>query len=86
MVGLTELKYIKWLNTIGQLLGPVANRLVMYSQFSRLSTARGFCTGLATVGPAKVKAFKSILFTEGSPEVKIKNTLFHLTLLGCSTQ
>ena len=34
------------------------------------------CTGLVTVGPAKVKACKSILFTEGSPEVKIrKNNL-----------
>ena len=34
----------------------------------------GFGTGLVTVGPTKVKAFKSIIFIEGSPEVKIKNT------------
>ena len=33
-----------------------------------------------TVGPAKVKACKSILFTEGIPEVAIKNTcLMQLT-------
>ena len=41
----------------------------MYSQLSRLSTARGSCTGLVTVGPAKVKVCKSVLFTEGTPEV-----------------
>ena len=46
----------------------------MYSQLSRLSTARGSSTGLLTVGPAKVKACKSILFIEDIPEVEIKNT------------
>ena len=47
----------------------------------RLDIARGSGTGLVTVGPAKVKACKSILFTEGTPEVEIKNTwLTKLTL------
>ena len=36
---------------------------------------RGSSTGLCWVGPAKVKASKSILFTEGSPEVEIKEDL-----------
>ena len=44
----------------------------MYSRFLRLSTSRGFCTGLVTIGPARAKACKSILFTKGSPEVEIK--------------
>ena len=36
---------------------------------------------LFLVGPAKVKARKSILFTEGSPEVEIKNAFdFVVTL------
>ena len=48
--------------------------LVIYSSFSRPNTARGSGTSLVAVGPAKFKACKSILFTEGSPEVKIKNT------------
>ena len=40
-------------------------------QLLRYSTAGGSSTGLGPVGPAKVKARKSILFTEGTPEVKI---------------
>ena len=49
---------------------------MMHSRFSRLSTARGSGTSLITVGPAKVKACKSILFTE----VALKNTcLMQLT-------
>ena len=42
---------------------------------SRLIIARGYSTSLVTVGPTKVKALKSILFTEGVPEVKIKQIL-----------
>ena len=57
----------------------------MYSQLSRLNTARGSCTSLVTVGPTKVKAGKSVLFTEGTPEVEVKNTwlmkLTHFHLL-----
>ena len=34
------------------------------NRLSRRITARGSCTGLVTVGPTKVKARKSILFTE----------------------
>ena len=45
----------------------------MYCQFSRHNAARGSSTGLVTVGPAKVQACYSILFTEGVPEVGIKN-------------
>ena len=44
----------------------------IYSQLWRCSTAKGSSIGLAPVGPTKVKACKSILFTEGTTEVKIK--------------
>ena len=40
----------------------------MNCRLSRLSTARGSDTDLMMVGPAKVKACKSVLFTEGTPE------------------
>ena len=36
--------------------------LVMHSQLSRCSTARGYSTGLFCVGPTKVKACKSCLY------------------------
>ena len=42
----------------------------MYSPLSRRSTARGSITGLVPVGLNKVKARKSVLFTEGTPEVE----------------
>ena len=45
----------------------------MYSQLQRLYTARGSDTGLAKVGPIKVKACKSILFTKDDPDFEIKN-------------
>ena len=45
--------------------------VVIYSQLSQRSTARGFCTGLVPVGPTIIKACKSILFTKGTPEVEI---------------
>ena len=45
----------------------------IYSQLLRSCTARGSSTGLFQGGPTKVKARKSILFTEGSPEVKRKS-------------
>ena len=54
----------------------------IYSRLSRCSTAKGSITRLFLVGPAKVKASKSILLTEGSPEVEIKKTC--LTLLSQS--
>ena len=38
----------------------------------RCSTAKGSSTGLALVGPTKVKACKSFLFGYGSPEVENK--------------
>ena len=54
--------------------------VMIYSWLSRHSTSRGSSTGLVPVGPTKVKAHKSILFTEGTPEVEIKNTcLIQLT-------
>ena len=46
----------------------------IYSQLLMHSAARGSSTGLEIVGHTKVKACKSILFTEGIPEVEIKNT------------
>ena len=48
--------------------------MVIYSPLLRHSTARGSNTRLLPVGPAKVRAGKSILFTGGTPEVEIKNT------------
>ena len=46
----------------------------MYSRLLRHSTARGSSTGLVPVGSTKVKACKSTLFAEGSPEVKINKS------------
>ena len=43
----------------------------MYSWLSRLNIARGSDACFVTVGPAKVKACESILFTEGIPKVEI---------------
>ena len=43
------------------------------SGFLRSCTAKGFVTDLGRRGLAKVKARKSILFTEGSPEVGRKS-------------
>ena len=49
---------------------------VIYSLVSRCSTARGSSYGLVPVSPAKIKARKSILFTEGTPEVEVNvNTI-----------
>ena len=45
-----------------------------YSRLSKLSTARVSSTGLVMTGPTKVKACKSVQFTEGTPKVEIKNT------------
>ena len=42
---------------------------------SRGSTARGSNTGLFIVGPAKVKASKCFLFTEGFLEVENKKNM-----------
>ena len=42
----------------------------------RCTTARGSSTGFSLVGPTNVKACKSYLFTEGSPEVENKEHLF----------
>ena len=68
--------------------------MLLYSQLLRRSTARGSSTELVPVGPTKVRVRKSILFTERTLGVEIKNTcliqlvhlLFYLTLLKCSTQ
>ena len=49
---------------------------IKYSRLSRCNTARGSSTGLSLVGPDKVKASKSFLFPEDSPEVGIKEHLF----------
>ena len=39
-----------------------------------LNTARGSGTGLLTVGPTKVKACRSLLFTKDGSDIKIKKT------------
>ena len=49
---------------------------IMPLGLSRCSTARGSSKGFSLVGPAKVKAHKSLLFTEGFLEVKNKEHLF----------
>ena len=46
---------------------------IIHSQLSKCCTARVSNAGLYRIGPTKVKASKSFLFTEGSLEVKIKN-------------
>ena len=46
---------------------PVLNPRV----YMQSATARGSGTSIVIVGPAKVKACKSDLFTEGIPEVEI---------------
>ena len=48
----------------------------IYGHLSRCSTARGSSSGFSLVGPTKVKARKSFLFTEGFPEVENKEHLF----------
>ena len=49
------------------------NNVIINSQLSRCITARGSSTGLVLVGPTKFKACKSILYTEGTPEVEVRN-------------
>ena len=44
----------------------------IHSRLSSRSTASGSSTWLVSVCPTKVKARKSFLFTEGTPEVEIK--------------
>ena len=41
-----------------------------YSRLSRRSSARVSSTNLVTVGPTKVKAHKSVLYTAGTPKVE----------------
>ena len=50
----------------------------IYSQLSRHCTARGSSTELVRVYPTKVMAHKFVLFTVGTPEVKIKHTYFKI--------
>ena len=60
-------------NTEGNNLGmPVCTFWPIYIRLSRCGTARGSSTGFSLVGPAKVKACKSFLFTEGTPKVENK--------------
>ena len=55
-------------------------KMYIFFLLSRHSTARGSGIRFVPVSPTKVKAPKSILFTEGTPEVEIKNTcLIQLT-------
>ena len=59
---------------------------VIYSELLRWITARGAISRLSHGGPAKVKAHKSFLFTEGSLKgallkLKIKNTCRHIMVL-----
>ena len=41
----------------------------------------GSSTGLFPVGPTKVEACKSILFSEGSPEVKISKLIYKVIII-----
>ena len=57
---------------------PNIPHLNIYSRLSRCNTARGSSLVLTLSGPAKVKARKSFLFTEGSLKLKIKKTFLIL--------
>ena len=59
-------------------------QVTIYSQLFRRSAVRGSSTGFVPVGPTKVKASKSILFNEGTPEGKIKlNSQFCWIAIDC---
>ena len=54
----------------------------MLSQFLRCSAALGGpASGFTQGRPDKVRARKSVLFTEGSPVVEIKNTVDFVAML-----
>ena len=53
----------------------------MYSRLSRCSTARICSTKLSLVGPTKVKAHKSFLFSEDSLKVENKEHLVDFVIL-----
>ena len=54
----------------------ISEQVIINSWLSKCSTAWGFKTGLSLVGPTKVKACKSFLFTDGSLKVENKEHLF----------
>ena len=54
---------------------------VIDSQLLRRSTASGSSTALVIVGPTKVKVCKSVLFTEGTSEAKIRSFRGHLIIM-----
>ena len=47
-------------------------RVIIFSQLSRCSKARGSSSGFSLGGSTKVKACKSFLFTQGSLKVENK--------------
>ena len=53
-------------------LGGKQTALMIYSQLSRCSTARGSRAGVSLVGPAKVEAHKLFLYIEISLNLKLK--------------
>ena len=55
----------------------VKTTMHMYSRLSRCGTAKGSSTRLFRVGPIKVKACKSFLFTDGP--LKVENTLVNMS-------
>ena len=57
----------------------------MYTGLSKYSTAKGSGTGFSLVGPAKVKARKSVLFTESSLVVWNKEHLVDFVVTLCFT-
>ena len=52
----------------------------MYSRLSRCSKVRWSSTGLLCVIPAKVKGYKSFMFTDGPLKVENKEHLFDLVV------
>ena len=60
-----------WIKNLYSNIQPQIWIWVIECPFSRCSAARGSSTGLCQVGQTKLKASKSSLFTEYSPEVKI---------------
>ena len=54
--------------------------IFIYCQWSRCCTAKGFNTGFSLVGPTKVKAHKSFLFTEKFPCIEDKEHLLDFVI------
>ena len=69
--------FIKWQNNEDK------NSRVLRCSAAPCSAARGSRTGFSLVGPTKVKACKSFLFTESSLKVENKEDLVDFVITLC---